>query len=117
VDAVIAGGELTVTVQGNGVGGRNTEFALAAALELERLGIADWTVASLATDGQDGPTAVAGAIVDDGTPAELRSLHVNPIESLRNNDSGTALERVQAVVRTGPTGTNVNDLYFALRKR
>ena len=86
-DAVIAGGELTVTVTGDGTGGRNTEFALAAAIELERLGITGWTVASLATDGQDGPTDVAGAIVDATVPSRLRARHIDPIAALRNNDS------------------------------
>jgi len=115
VDAVLAGGELTVTVNGNGIGGRNTEFALAAALELERLGIADWAIASLATDGDDGPTEVAGAIVDRHTPAKMRGVGFDPLAALRNNDSFPGLARIGAVVDTGPTGTNVNDLYFAVR--
>jgi len=115
LDAVTAGGELTVTVTGDGTGGRNTEFALAAAIELERLGITGWTVASLATDGQDGPTDVAGAIVDATVPSRLRARHIDPIAALRNNDSCPPLEQIGAVVKTGPTGTNVNDLYFAVR--
>jgi glycerate 2-kinase len=115
VEAVLAGGELTVTVTGNGIGGRNTEFALAAALELERLGIDDWTVASLATDGDDGPTKVAGAIVDHTTPGRLRKAGFDPAAALAANDSFPGLRHIEAVVDTGPTGTNVNDLYFALR--
>jgi glycerate-2-kinase len=115
VEAVLAGGELTVTVTGNGIGGRNTEFALAAALELERLGINDWTVASLATDGDDGPTKVAGAIVDHTTPGRLRKAGFDPAAALAANDSFPGLRHIGAVVDTGPTGTNVNDLYFALR--
>ena len=117
IDAIIAGGELTVTVTGNGAGGRNTEFALAAALELERLHMTGWTVASLATDGQDGPTDVAGAIVDASHPGRMRGMHIDPIGALRDNDSCPPLERIGAVVTTGPTGTNVNDLYFAVRNR
>ena len=117
IDAVIAGGELTVTVTGNGTGGRNTEFALAAALELERLGVTSWTVASLATDGQDGPTDVAGAIVDLTHASRMRAMHIDPIAALRDNDSCPPLEQTGAVVTTGPTGTNVNDLYFAVRNR
>lgn len=117
VDAVVGGGELTVTVEGNGAGGRNTEFALAAAMELERLKIDEWTVASLATDGQDGPTDVAGAIVDGAIPARLRERHIDPITALHENDSFPGLEAAGAVLRTGPTGTNVNDLYFAVRTR
>jgi glycerate 2-kinase len=117
IDVVIAGGELTVTVTGNGTGGRNTEFALAAALELERLGVTSWTVASLATDGQDGPTDVAGAIVDHTHASRMRAMHIDPIAALRDNDSCPPLEQTGAVVTTGPTGTNVNDLYFAVRNR
>ena len=115
VDAVLAGGELTVTVRGNGTGGRNTEFALAAALEMERLAIEGWTIASLATDGDDGPTQVAGAIVDYGTPAQMRAAGFDPQAALQSNDSFPGLNSVGAVLDTGPTGTNVNDLYFAVR--
>jgi glycerate-2-kinase len=115
-DAIVGGGELTVTVSGDGVGGRNTEFALAAAIELERLRIEDWAVASLATDGEDGMTDVAGAIVDCSTPPALRARHVDPITSLHANDSFPGLNQIGATVKTGPTGTNVNDLYFAIRK-
>jgi glycerate-2-kinase len=117
IDAIIGGGELTVTVKGDGVGGRNTEFALAASIELERLRIEDWTVASLATDGEDGMTDVAGAIVDCSVPPELRDRHIDPITTLHANDSFPGLEEIGATVRIGPTGTNVNDLYFAVRKR
>ena len=67
VDVLIGGGEATVTVRGEGVGGRNTEFALAASHEIHRLGIDDWTIASIATDGQDGTSDLAGAIADSGT--------------------------------------------------
>jgi hydroxypyruvate reductase len=69
VDVVLGGGEATVTVRGKGRGGRNTEFALAAALELERRQWGDWVVASLGTDGQDALTGLAGAIADMATPA------------------------------------------------
>ena len=115
IDAVVGGGELTVMVEGDGIGGRNTEFALAAAIELERLRIEHWTVASLATDGEDGMTDVAGAVVDCTAPAELRARHIDPITALHANDSFPGLEQIGAAVRTGPTGTNVNDLYFAVR--
>jgi len=81
------------------------------------LGIAGWTVASLATDGQDGPTDVAGAITDKTVPSRLREQHIDPIAALRNNDSCPPLEQIGVVVKTGPTGTNVNDLYFAVRNR
>lgn len=115
VDAVVAGGELTVTVTGDGIGGRNTEFALAAALELERLDLREWAVASLATDGQDALTGVAGAIVDGSTAARIRDRGLDPLAALAANDSFPCLEAVGASLRTGPTGTNVNDLYFGVR--
>jgi glycerate 2-kinase len=114
-NALIAGGELTVTVRGDGAGGRNTEFALAAAIELEQLGLNDWSVASLATDGQDAVTGAAGAIVDAETPARLRTAGVDPEAALANNDTFPGLDLIGATVYTGPTGTNVNDLYFAVR--
>jgi glycerate 2-kinase len=117
VDVLLGGGEATVTVRGNGIGGRNTEFALAAALELERQDLRDWTVASLATDGQDGPTNVAGAIADAGTCARARRAGVEPEAALANNDSLCVFQAAGGVVAPGPTGTNVNDLYLALRKR
>jgi glycerate 2-kinase len=114
-DAVIAGGELTVTVGGDGTGGRNSEFALTAALELETRGLTEWTVASLATDGQDAVTGAAGAIVDSRIPARLRSVGVDPEFALAQNDTFPGLDGLGATVVTGPSGTNVNDLYFALR--
>ena len=117
VDVVLAGGELTVTVRGEGIGGRNTEFALAAAIVLERLDLAEWTVASLASDGQDAETGVAGAIVDASVPARLRTAGVDPDKALAANDTFPGLNEVGVTVETGPTGTNVNDLYFAVRNR
>jgi glycerate 2-kinase len=115
VDVLLGGGEATVTVRGDGIGGRNTEFALAAALELERRGLHEWTVASLATDGQDGPTNVAGAIADARTCARSREAGVDPQAALANNDSLRVFEAAGGVVAPGPTGTNVNDLYIAVR--
>ena len=72
VDVVLGGGEATVTVHGDGRGGRNTEFSLAAALELEQRGLFDWVIASLGTDGQDAMTGLAGAIADAETPRRAR---------------------------------------------
>ena len=115
VDALLGGGEATVTVRGDGNGGRNTEFALAAALELERRGVRDWVVASLATDGQDAMTGLAGAIADGGTCLRSRASGVNPAAALARNDSAAVFEAAGGAVNTGPTGTNVNDLYIALR--
>jgi glycerate 2-kinase len=117
VDSVISGGELTVTVRGEGLGGRNTEFALAAAIAMKEQQIGDWTIASLATDGQDALSGFAGAIVDGRTADSLVAAGIDPVAALEANDSATALHAVGATVHTGPTGTNVNDLYFAVRTR
>lgn len=110
--AIIAGGETTVTVRGPGRGGRNQEAALAAAIELDGQPDAVWT--SLGTDGTDGPTDAAGATVDGSTANTARRLGLNLAEALRNNDSHTALDRLGCLIRTGPTGTHVNDLWFVL---
>lgn len=115
VTAAIGGGEYTVEVRGTGVGGRNTEFALVAAIELDRLAMTDWTVASLATDGDDAMTAVAGGIVDGSSARLMAGEGISPLAALANNDSMAALEAIGAGHGTGPTGTNVNDLYFAVR--
>lgn len=110
--ALLAGGELTVTVRGRGRGGRNTEMALAAALALE--GTQGVTVASLASDGDDGMSGAAGAVVDGTTAAVLRSRGLDPARALDDNDSATALGAADALVVTGLTGTNVNDLFLAI---
>ncbi len=114
-DVLLGGGEATVTVRGDGVGGRNTELALAAALRLHETGNRDWIVASLATDGDDGPTGAAGAIADEGTIERARAAGVDPVAALTNNDSLRVFEAAGGLVRPGPTGTNVNDLYVAVR--
>ena len=115
VNLLLGGGEATVAVRGEGIGGRNTEFTLAAALELERLGNRDWIVASLATDGQDGPTGAAGAIATPSTLDRARATGLDPASCLDRNDSFRLFERVGGAAITGPTGTNVNDIYVALR--
>jgi hydroxypyruvate reductase len=116
-NVLLGGGEATVTVRGDGRGGRNTEFALAAALELEQRGVGDWTLASLATDGQDALTGVAGAIADGGTARRARQMGLDPAEALSRNDSLAVFGAVGGALETGPTGTNVNDLYVAVRVR
>ena len=113
-DAIIGGGEMTVTVTGDGIGGRNTELALAAAIELDRRGLRA-TVASLASDGQDGAVDAAGAVVDGGTAARLQEAGIEPAEGLANNDSGSALDTIGELIAPGPTGTNVNDVYIGIR--
>src|SRR5690606_26777184 len=103
---VWGGGETTVTVRGSGVGGRNTEFALAAALELDRLENDEWVVASLATDGQDGFSGSAGAIASRRTIRDARALGIDPAAALSENDSATFFDKVGGLVITGPSGTN-----------
>jgi hydroxypyruvate reductase len=116
-DVLLGGGEATVTVRGSGLGGRNTEFALAAALELERRSMNDWLIASLATDGQDALTGVAGAIADAETCRRARERGIQPEAALRDNDSLSVFVAAGGAVDTGPTGTNVNDIYIAYRAR
>jgi hydroxypyruvate reductase len=115
VDVLLGGGEATVTVRGDGEGGRNTEFALAAALALEQRGCKDWVVASLATDGQDAMTGLAGAIADADICQRARERGVDPVAALARNDSLAVFQAAGGNVETGPTGTNVNDLYIAVR--
>lgn len=114
-DFLLGGGEASVTVSGDGRGGRNTEFALAAAIELERRGLHDWMIASLATDGQDALTGVAGAIASTETLQRARAEGVDPVGALVRNDSLAVFDAAGGAVQTGPTGTNVNDIYIAFR--
>jgi glycerate-2-kinase len=109
---ILAGGETTLPVQGNGRGGRNQEFALVAALDLQ--GVDNVTLLSAGTDGTDGPTDAAGAFVDGSTVARAgeRGLDVN--DSLRRQDSYTLLDALGDLHRTGPTGTNVMDLVIGV---
>jgi len=109
---VVAGGETTVTVAGKGRGGRAQEFAVAAAREIA--GLQRVWVAAIGTDGTDGPTDVAGAVVGGGTVAQAKRLGVNFDHALQHNDTYPALKRLRCHITTGPTGTNVNDLYLLL---
>jgi hydroxypyruvate reductase len=111
---LISGGETTVTVRGDGMGGRNLELALAFAMEMEdHPGV---MLLSAGTDGTDGPTDAAGAIVDGGTAAAARERGLVPEDYLWNNDSYTFFQRLDEstgegrLIRTGPTGTNVMDI-------
>jgi glycerate 2-kinase len=104
----LLGGETTVTVAGPGRGGRNQELALAAALELD--GEPGVTVAAVGTDGTDGPTDAAGAVVDGTTIARGRALGLEARDHLARNDSYTFHRATGSLLVTGPTGTNVNDL-------
>ena len=110
--AVIAGGETVVHLTGKGMGGRNQEFALASAIGID--GLENVVIASVGSDGTDGPTDAAGGLVDGKTQALLNKLNIKIEEVLKNNDAYNALKAVNALVVTGPTGTNVNDFAFAL---
>jgi glycerate 2-kinase len=110
--AIISGGEATVTVRGGGEGGPNLEFALALAVELD--GVEGWAAFSADTDGHDGSTEAAGGIVDGETAEKIREHDVDPEKALSDNDSFPALEAGGALLITGPTGTNVNDVRVAL---
>ncbi len=105
---IVAGGETTVTVTGNGVGGRNQELALAAAMSLEDTD--SCVIASVSTDGVDGPTDAAGAIVDGYTLKRAQTLGLDAEKYLHNNDSNSFFTKLGDLVVTGATGTNVNDI-------
>jgi len=106
--AFLAGGETVVHVAGKGLGGRNQEIALAAAEGIR--GLDDALVFSFGSDGTDGPTDAAGGVVDGGSMDDLERAGVSPEAALRNNDAYHALSAIGALIFTGPTGTNVNDL-------
>ncbi len=110
---LVWGGETTVTVRGAGVGGRNQELALAAACELDGRQ-KPVTILAAGTDGRDGPTPAAGAVVDGNTCIRARALGIDPHGSLDANDSFGFFERVGGLVVTGPTHTNVMDLTVAV---
>ena len=109
---VISGGETTVTIKGEGKGGRNQEFALAAALMIQPAD--NITVLSGGTDGTDGPTDAAGAICDGHTVERAHAEGLNPAAYLDNNDSYHLFQPLDDLVITGPTGTNVMDLRLLL---
>lgn len=110
--AFIAGGETVVRLTGSGLGGRNQEIALAAAENLS--GLSNAAVISVGSDGTDGPTDAAGGYADGGTQAALAAAGWNITDALRQNDAYHALQSVNGLVHTGPTGTNVNDVAIAL---
>jgi hydroxypyruvate reductase len=104
---LVAGGETTVTVRGDGRGGRSQELALAAALALEGSPVA---LLAAGTDGTDGPTDAAGAIIDGETLERARSQGIDASDCLERNDAHSFFSKVGGLVETGPTGTNVMDL-------
>ncbi|MBI2526931.1 MAG: glycerate kinase [Candidatus Rokubacteria bacterium] len=109
---LIAAGETTVTVRGRGRGGRCQEFALAAALELD--GVAGITVLAAGTDGTDGPTDAAGALADGESAARARAQGCDPRARLHDNDSHAVFFALGDLLVTGPTNTNLLDLYLAV---
>jgi glycerate 2-kinase len=109
---VISGGETTVTIRGTGLGGRNQEFALAAALEIADL--REVVILSAGTDGTDGPTDAAGAIADGTTIERAQALGLGAAAFLANNDSYHFFEATGDLIKTGPTGTNVADIQLIL---
>ncbi len=113
--AFIAGGETVVHLTGNGKGGRNQELALAASLGIS--GIQNAAIFSVGSDGTDGPTDAAGGYVDGDTLQALMEKGINVIDILKDNDAYHALEAVNGLIITGPTGTNVNDVAVALIHR
>ncbi len=110
--ALLAGGELTLRVTGDGQGGRSQEFALVAARALD--GTSGVALLAGGTDGTDGPTDAAGAVVDGGSWARASELGLEPAAALARNDSWTVFDRTGELLRTGPTGTNVMDLMIGL---
>lgn len=107
---IIAGGETTVTLKGNGMGGRNQELALASVIELDRL--ENIALITLATDGGDGHSDAAGAVVTGETFLRAKNKNLNPSDFLANNDSYHFFLPLGDLIKIGPTMTNVNDLTF-----
>jgi glycerate-2-kinase len=112
---ILAAGETTVTVRGNGTGGRNQEMALAWAISVAtRPFSAQACFASVATDGTDGPTSAAGGLVDPFTCSRAIELGLMPQKFLRSNDSSNFLKATGDLIVTGPTQTNLMDLQILL---
>lgn len=110
--AYIFGGETVVHIKGQGRGGRNQELAFASAKNIS--GLNNVTIISFSSDGTDGPTDAAGAFVDGETMSKLKEKNIDYYDILNNNDSYTALNQINQLIITGPTGTNVNDISIIL---
>jgi glycerate-2-kinase len=112
---LILGGETTVTIgdRGAGLGGRSQELALSAARVLRRMPAA--ALLSAGTDGRDGPTDAAGAVVDGTTWEAIAAVGRDPASALQHHDSYAALASVDALIKTGPTGTNVMDVVIGIK--
>ena len=110
--AVVAAGEATITVSGDGLGGRNQHAALVASERIEGEPVVFGT---FGTDGRDGPTSAAGAVVDGSTVDRMRAAGVDVADATERFDSHRALAASGDLVITGPTGTNVADVWIATR--
>jgi len=109
---ILSGGETTVTIKGNGLGGRNQEFALAGALEISE--IEKIVLLSGGTDGTDGPTDATGAVADHTTVQRAKSMGLDPKAHLKNNDAYPFFQKLGDLLITGPTHTNVMDVRILL---
>ncbi len=112
---VLSGGEPTVTLRGKGKGGRNQEFALAAGLEVD--GLENVLIASVGTDGSDGPTDAAGGYADGNLVREARKRGLDPRMFLSENNAYPFLDQTGYLIKTGPTGTNVMDIQLILHRK
>ncbi|MHA1433665.1 MAG: glycerate kinase type-2 family protein [Candidatus Heimdallarchaeota archaeon] len=112
---IIAGGESTVTIKGDGLGGRNQEVILAALAS--NLDINDVVIAALGTDGIDGPTDAAGALGDYANLATIKHLSLDITDYLERNDAYNFFKQINGLIITGDTGTNVSDIIVALKYR
>jgi glycerate-2-kinase len=113
---LLAGGETTVTLgRVHGRGGRNLEAALAAAREIE--GLAGVALLAAGSDGRDGSSTAAGAVVDGSTIARARHRGLDPDRAFASHDTEPFFTRAGGLLRTGPTGTNVADWAFGVRTR
>jgi glycerate 2-kinase len=109
---LLAGGETTVTIKGNGKGGRNQELALGAVNILKEM--KDVMLISVATDGEDGPTDAAGALVTNESAQKAAQLGLDAAGHLSRNDAYAFFDKLDDLIKTGPSGTNVNDLVICL---
>ena len=110
--ALILGGETIVHLKGKGKGGRNQEIALSAALAIS--GLKDTVVLAIGSDGTDGPTDAAGGLVDGTTAHRLEKMGIDTVQELNANNAYPTLDACSDLIRTGPTGTNVNDLLLLI---
>lgn len=110
---LLFGGETTVTVRGKGLGGRNQELVLSALIDLENVKN-NFVLASCGTDGKDGPTDAAGALIDETTWQKVKELNLSPKKFLVNNDSYNFFKQIDSLIKTGPTKTNVMDIQVIL---